>query len=150
MARIGAALALTGQWQGLAKGLGRAHGVLALHGVNGKQGLNGFNGRVNGGDFGHHGLVDGKPACRVDQKHVMKMSSCVVERRLCDRHWLVGGLTWEKVGPGLFAYQPQLFNGCRSVDVTTHGENLLLMLALKVLGKLTDAGGLSSALQASH
>ncbi len=64
----------SGHGHGRDERLGDADGLLAGHGVDDEQGLDRLDGRVDGGDLLHEGLVDAEPARGVEDHDVADLA----------------------------------------------------------------------------
>ena len=136
-----------GQRQRFVERLGRYRGILAGHRIDHEESLHRIESPVNRRHFRHHFLVDGEPAGRVDDQHIVKALLGVRKRTLRDCNGFLVRAARDKPGTGFCGQSLQLVDGSRTVDIGAHHCHAFALPLLQVARKLGHRGGLARALQ---
>ena len=129
--------------------LGGTDGVLTGHGVDHEQDLVGLDGFLDGLQLVHERFVDVQAARRIEEDHVVAVPDGVGNGGLgnIDRVRLAH---LKDGDTELRAYDLQLLDGGRTVNVTGGEQRTFLLLLFEKPGELCAVGGLARALQADQ
>ena len=105
---------------------------------------------MQGLDFIHHCFIDGQPAGRVHEHHVVIMTARMVQRGACDIDRLLVRGRREEIDACLTGNGLQLFDRRRAIDVGRHRQHFFLHPLAEQLAQLAGGGGLARALQTGH